>query len=450
MTQFLISCKESRIEHKRSFYGSFSLGPFEGGQSLTIANALRRTLLSELKGLAIVSVQIEGVLHEYSSLPGVKESVLDILLNLKEIHFCNKWTAHRNIGMLPQIGYLRVCGPGIVRASDLKLPPFIQLIDPEQYIATLAEDGFLNMKFLISEGKNYIIQKASKKNHPSQLAPGQVALDGPNFQKRCLLLRKIKQISGVSFVSNLKKPLNKSNNKNYADFSNSNPLPLDAVFAPVRKVNYIIEYSEHKTIDTCFSYSKEINELLNFLKPLLPVNELDGSNNPLTSLKSQTQKTFFSVKRHTSLDPRTKRGEFITKDTSDKEKRLKSSLNEILDIKNQLTSINLSTERVIPSSIKHNVIIEIWTNGSIHPREALYQGLQHLVKVFSKLYSIPGIIKTPMLNTRSVFLKKNGNILNSNFRRAQSIFSPSTLTPLNKNLFSSNYTILSNNLYKYY
>lgn len=458
MTQFLISCKESRIENKRSFYGSFSLGPFEGGQSLTIANALRRTLLSELKGLAIVSVQIEGVLHEYSSLSGIKESVLDILLNLKEIHFCTNWTAHNKRSMLPQIGYLRVRGPGIVRASDLKLPPFIQLVDPEQYIATLAEDGFLNMKFVISEGKNYIIQKASKRNFSSQSAYSQLTFDGPNFQKRRLLLRKIKQISGLSFVSKIKKPLNQIK-KNYADFSNSNPLNLDAVFAPVSKVNYIIEYSEHKTIDTSFSHSKEINELLNFLKPLAPVTELEGSHdffsskslkiakyNTSRTFNHKIQNPFFDLSTFTALSDRAEKGEFIIKDGHNGEKRLYNSLNEILEIKNQLTSINFSQERIIPSSIKHNIIIEIWTNGSIHPREALYQGLEHLVKIFSKLYNIPGILKTPRFNTSSGVTKKlkGGNLEKSN--RVQKIFTTSTtnLTPLNNNLFSSNYTALSN------
>ena len=83
--EFFIYCKESRIENNRSFYGSFSLGPFDAGQSITIANALRRTLLSELKGLAITSAEIEGAFHEYSTLPGVRDSILDILLNLKDI-----------------------------------------------------------------------------------------------------------------------------------------------------------------------------------------------------------------------------------------------------------------------------------------------------------------------------------------------------------------------------
>ena len=85
MEKIFISCKESRIVNNRSFYGCFYLGPFDAGQSLTIGNALRRTLLSECTGIGIVSVIIENVHHEYTTLPNVRDSILDILLNLKEI-----------------------------------------------------------------------------------------------------------------------------------------------------------------------------------------------------------------------------------------------------------------------------------------------------------------------------------------------------------------------------
>lgn len=151
MSQFILSCKESRIENNRSFYGCFYLGPFEPSQSITIANTLRRTLLSEIYGLAIVSVEIEGASHEYSSLPGVHESVLDILLNIKEIVL--KKTIKN---FTPQIGYLRTRGPGVVTASHLRLPPFIQCVDPDQYIATLSHNGFLNIKFIIQYGNKWL------------------------------------------------------------------------------------------------------------------------------------------------------------------------------------------------------------------------------------------------------------------------------------------------------
>ena len=176
---FFIYCKEARVETPKSFYGSFCLGPFDSSQSITIANALRRTLLSELTGLAITSVEIEGALHEYSSLPGVRDSVLDILLNFKEIVLKKKKedTKGKNTAFFQQIGYLKARGPGVIYASDLRLPPGIQCVDPEQYIATLSDEGILNLKFKIEEGQNYIIQK-----------PNLLSQYNNNYQKNAQLL----------------------------------------------------------------------------------------------------------------------------------------------------------------------------------------------------------------------------------------------------------------------
>lgn len=149
----LVSCRESIMENKKSFYGRFYIGPLEIGQGITLANALRRALLSELNGLAITTVEIEGVSHEYSTLTGVRESVLDILLNLKQIVLKAKKSVKR-----AQTAYIYCQGPGVIRATDIILPSYIQCVDPEQYIATLSSDGILKMKLIIRQGKNYLVQ----------------------------------------------------------------------------------------------------------------------------------------------------------------------------------------------------------------------------------------------------------------------------------------------------
>ena len=87
MPNFDIACVESRIQGPRDYYSKFIIGPLEKGQGTTLGNALRRTLLSDLEGAAIVAVRIAGVSHEFSTIPGVREDVLEILLNLKEIVF---------------------------------------------------------------------------------------------------------------------------------------------------------------------------------------------------------------------------------------------------------------------------------------------------------------------------------------------------------------------------
>ena len=103
MPNLVFSCIESRIENDQNLYGCFKLGPFYLNQSLIVANALRRVLLSDLEGLSIVFVKIEGVTHEYSILKGVQESVLEILANLKQIQFKTK---NQEITYKPQIAYL--------------------------------------------------------------------------------------------------------------------------------------------------------------------------------------------------------------------------------------------------------------------------------------------------------------------------------------------------------
>ena len=162
-TDFFLACKESRIENNTSFYGCFYLGPFDDSLSQTLANDLRRTLLSELTGLAITSIEIEGILHKFSSLPGMKESVLDLICNLQTIVLKKEEpsSTYRTLRSTKKTytGFLNVSGPRVIKAMDLKLPAGLQCIDPNQYVATLAEDGFLNMKFNINEGKNYIKQK---------------------------------------------------------------------------------------------------------------------------------------------------------------------------------------------------------------------------------------------------------------------------------------------------
>jgi len=203
MQNFFLSCKEIRIEptSPQTSYGCFYLGPFENGQSLTIANALRRTLLSEIPGLAITSIKIDGVLHEYSTLTGVRETVLDILLNFKEIVIKKNF---REPILQTEMGYLQARGPGIIRAGDLKLPLNFQCVDPNQYIATLSENGHLNIQFTIDQGKNFIFLK-----------------------------------NEASFL----------NLNNKLTSPNEQFLPIDAVFTPIKKVNYTIESYGAEAID---------------------------------------------------------------------------------------------------------------------------------------------------------------------------------------------------------
>lgn len=148
MSKFEIECIQSVTDGARDNYSKFVLGPLGVGQGITLGNALRRTLLSDLEGSAIVAVRIAGVSHEFSTIPGIREDVLEILLNLKEVILKSQTN-------VPSVGRLRVQGPAIVTTGDLDLPSDVDLIDPNQYIATICGNNILEMEFRIETGKGY-------------------------------------------------------------------------------------------------------------------------------------------------------------------------------------------------------------------------------------------------------------------------------------------------------
>ncbi|MCC5609036.1 DNA-directed RNA polymerase subunit alpha [Nostoc sp. CHAB 5834] len=148
MAQFQIECVESNTEESRNHYSKFVLEPLERGQGTTVGNALRRVLLSNLEGTAVTAVRIEGVSHEFATVPGVREDVLEILMKMKEVIL-------KNYSSQPQIGRLVVRGPATITAAHFDLPSEVEVIDPTQYVATIAEGGKLEMEFRIEKGKGY-------------------------------------------------------------------------------------------------------------------------------------------------------------------------------------------------------------------------------------------------------------------------------------------------------
>ena len=150
MAQFQIECVESKTLKNQSQYSKFVLEPLERGQGTTVGNALRRVLLSNLEGAAVTAVRIAGVNHEFATIEGVREDVLEILLNMKEVVL--KWHSPSST---PQIGRVMITGPATVRAAQFDLPSEVEIVDPGQYIATLADGARLEMEFRIEKGKGY-------------------------------------------------------------------------------------------------------------------------------------------------------------------------------------------------------------------------------------------------------------------------------------------------------
>jgi DNA-directed RNA polymerase subunit alpha len=159
-----------------SVYGKFYAQPFERGFGTTIGNALRRVLLSSIEGAAITAVKIEGVLHEFSSLPGVVEDVTDIILNLKQIPI----KMHTNE---EKILTLDVSRKGKVTAADLQGDSAIEILDPDAPIATLSENGRLQMEMRVSTGRGYV---SADKNFDDDMGIGYIPIDSVHSPvRRC-------------------------------------------------------------------------------------------------------------------------------------------------------------------------------------------------------------------------------------------------------------------------
>ena len=163
MEDLVLSCLESRVEGNKNLYARFLIGPFFKGDALTVATALRRVLLSSVESIVITALYLQGITHEFSSIVGVRESVLELSLNFQSVVLCydKKFYQKKSFFDDLQIGYLQVQGPKVVYANDLKLPLGVKVVDPTQYIATVSREGVLVLKFTLGKVNNSLSQNSS-------------------------------------------------------------------------------------------------------------------------------------------------------------------------------------------------------------------------------------------------------------------------------------------------
>lgn len=161
-------------ESATDLYGKFIAQPFERGFATTIGNALRRSLLSSIEGAAITALHIEGVLHEFSSMPGVVEDVTDIILNLKQVPI----KLHTEE---PRLLSLDVEGPGTVTAGDLTDDPQVEIVAPDTHIATLNEEGHLKLQAQVKRARGYI---SADRNFEEEMGIGWIPMDSAHSPVR--------------------------------------------------------------------------------------------------------------------------------------------------------------------------------------------------------------------------------------------------------------------------
>ncbi|WP_321027665.1 DNA-directed RNA polymerase subunit alpha [Eisenbergiella sp.] len=152
-------------------YGKFVVEPLERGYGITLGNSLRRIMLSSLPGAAVSQVKIEGVLHEFSSIPGVKEDVTEIIMNIKSLAIKNNSETNE-----PKTAYIEFEGEGVVRASDIQADQDIEILNPDLVIATLSggKESKLYMELTITKGRGYV---SAEKNKSEDLPIGVIAID---------------------------------------------------------------------------------------------------------------------------------------------------------------------------------------------------------------------------------------------------------------------------------
>jgi DNA-directed RNA polymerase subunit alpha len=180
------------------FYGKFVAEPLERGFGTTIGNTLRRILLSSIQGAAITSVRIKGVLHEFSTVPGVREDVTDLILNLKEVRL-------KLFSEGPEMVRIKGKDGGIIKAGDIVTTNNVAILNPDLHIATLSKDSELDMEMVVRHGKGYI---------PAE--------------------------------------------KNKDDLQPVGTIPIDAVFSPIRKINYTVTHARVGQVTDYDSLTLEI------------------------------------------------------------------------------------------------------------------------------------------------------------------------------------------------
>jgi DNA-directed RNA polymerase subunit alpha len=153
----LIKPAQLEVEDKTltATFGKFYAEPFERGFGQTIGNSLRRILLSSLMGASIVAVRIKGILHEFSTVPGVTEDVADIILNLKEVRLRLNESEQQTLK-------IEAKGPGTILAKDMIAPPSVEILNPDHKIATLARDAKFEMEMLVKLGRGYVPAERNK------------------------------------------------------------------------------------------------------------------------------------------------------------------------------------------------------------------------------------------------------------------------------------------------
>jgi len=257
-----LTCIETYIDKEQNYYGCFLVEPLETGQGITLGNAIRRTLLSDLTAYSITGVRINNLKHEFSVVEGLREDVLEVLLNLKEVIFKNSFSFKKEKNSSKLKAFLNVKGPIVVTAGMFQLPKnLLKIINPNQYICTIIDQSEFYLEIDIENGKGYRLTEENRKK---------------NLEEK-------------------------------TSISRPSTLLVDALFMPVKKVNYKIklihdtqgnikeslnlEIVTNGSLTPKRSLYEALKILMNLFYPLFLNFQFSSISSYLTQEKIKTNKT---------------------------------------------------------------------------------------------------------------------------------------------------------------
>jgi len=439
-------CVSSRVEKTGQLYGCFKIGPFFKSQSLTFANALRRTLLADKSKYTFNAVQIYGVEHEFSNIMGIRESVIDLLINLEKLVFLISKPLTK-----PQVAFIHFEGPGILRAYHIHLPQNLKVVMPYQYISTLEVDGKLTLKLFFSpnwekfqpffhnlnkkknlnnlklqklffkkQNKNFILKDKKKisKSFSNNILSN---ITNPFYNIKIVKFffnkTKLSFIKNLTFITKFSKDkkniflkkeiINNFKNKKFFIFKNKNKkinssidyfknikikenfLYLKISKCSIERVNYTLE-SHKKTVNI-----KEKKEFENSKFLFLPYKKnIEIENNFEKSLKKKNLKYNFHLNKFLNLHTFNNNFSEDSELKFKKEAILMNRMSKFLDKKSALISQK-----------EEYIIFELWTDGSIHPQTAILKGIKNLLfEILPYSLQILKQQKLDLIQSKTLFL----------------------------------------------
>lgn len=443
MEDLVLSCLESRVEQNRNLYARFLLGPFPKGNALTVGTALRRTLLSSIESIGIISLYIQGITHEFSTIAGVRESVLELSLNFQQVVLFQDES--RALSKQVQVGYLQVQGPRVVYANDLKLPLGVELVNPTQYIATVSTKGLLVVKFLIGYSSQRRVKHSNLKNNFALAALNeQNILNVKNSVSRALKKPSF-------FVQNktLLTPFHRQNI--FLQKQEQQALRVSNISSQLYKQQTCVKYckfcfnkSRVSKQRPCFSSRLQTGLLLS---PFYLSNRLISGKTIPVFLKDKScgARRFVCKPALTAVNQfspsQTKAGVILLSNTTlRKEKRAtclsfksEACLRNVIPLDTMLTAVNkvnfvVETDGLY-NTIKERLVFEVWTNGSIHPRQAIHEAALSLLDMISPFRNLfqSNVYLAPTVDVGSANKNRTSLRLNKKITKAKLLLSAPVL-----------------------